>query len=110
MNEKMENVEGSGNVFRDLGFDNPEEELRKAELASTIYDIIEGRELSRKDAGEALGLNQEKLSALRNGNLADFSTATLQSYIKILEHNFVVSPLPEPKERSGGVNAAVVHA
>lgn len=38
---------GSGNVFKDLGFENPEEELAKARLASMIYDITEDKECGR---------------------------------------------------------------
>ena len=44
--EKIAVTRGSGNVFADLGFDNPEVELRKAKLtrearqASTALDIF----------------------------------------------------------------------
>lgn len=31
---------GSGNVFDDLGFENPEEEITKAKLASMIEDVF----------------------------------------------------------------------
>jgi hypothetical protein len=34
MTDDIKYIEGSGNVFEDLGFDNPEEELAKAKLAS----------------------------------------------------------------------------
>jgi len=40
---KKDYVVGSGNVYEDLGFDNQEEELAKAKLASIIKDIIEER-------------------------------------------------------------------
>ena len=35
--EKIEFEIGSGNVFKDLGFPNPEEELMKARFAAIIY-------------------------------------------------------------------------
>ena len=47
MSQKIEFEKGSGNIYRDLGFENPEEELAKARLASMIYDIIEERGLTR---------------------------------------------------------------
>lgn len=37
----------SGNVFADLGFDNPEEELLKAKLAREIRTIIKRRRLTQ---------------------------------------------------------------
>jgi len=35
--------EGSGNVFRDLGFPNPEREQVKARLTLQIYRLIKDR-------------------------------------------------------------------
>jgi predicted XRE-type DNA-binding protein len=40
----------SGNVFADLGFAEPEEELTKAQLASHIRQIIRRRRLTRMAA------------------------------------------------------------
>jgi len=38
---------GSGNVFVDLGFDRPEEELLKAQLVREIRDILKRRRLTQ---------------------------------------------------------------
>lgn len=38
---------GSGNVFADLGFAEPEEELTKAQLASHIRQVIKRRRLTQ---------------------------------------------------------------
>ena len=45
MGENRNYTKGSGNVFRDLGFEKPEQELAKAELAARINEIIESRNL-----------------------------------------------------------------
>lgn len=37
---------GSDNVFADLGFENPEEELLKANLVAEIADLIKERKLT----------------------------------------------------------------
>jgi len=37
---KIEVTQSSGNVFADLGLDQPEEELAKAKLAVHIWNII----------------------------------------------------------------------
>lgn len=40
MKKTIEHETSSGNVFADLGFDNPEEMIAKAELTSQIYSLI----------------------------------------------------------------------
>ena len=73
MQTEIEFKKGSVNIFKDLGLPNPEERLTKAKIASMIYDIIEQRELTQKEAGTILGVSQPKISALRNGRLDGFS-------------------------------------
>ena len=46
--------ESSGNVFRDLGFPNPEREQLKARLTLQIYRLIKERGLTQAAAGEIL--------------------------------------------------------
>jgi predicted XRE-type DNA-binding protein len=68
---------GSGNVFADLGVAEPEEELAKAQLASYIRAAIGREKLTQARAGELMGLDQPKVSALMNGRLAGFSSDRL---------------------------------
>jgi hypothetical protein len=42
MSEEIAVHKSSGNVFADLGFDNPEEEQLKAQLVREIRDILKG--------------------------------------------------------------------
>ena len=44
----------TGNVFKDLGFPDPGTELAKAELAHRIVSVIEEKELTQREAAEAL--------------------------------------------------------
>ena len=55
--------ESSGNVFADLGLENPEELLAKAQLVQRIADIIAERKLRAGRGGDASGINQPKVSA-----------------------------------------------
>lgn len=68
---------GSGNVFADLGFAEPEEELAKVQLAYRIQGIIKERRLTQTAAAALMGLDQPKVSALLNGRLANFSSGRL---------------------------------
>ena len=63
----------SGNVFADLGFDNPEEELLKAKLVREIRAIIKRRKLTQTMAATLLGLKQPDVSALVTGRVGKFS-------------------------------------
>lgn len=75
---------GSDNVFADLGFAEPEEELTKAELASHIRQAIRQRRLTQAAAAKLMGLDQPKVSALLNGRLANFSSARLMRLLTTL--------------------------
>lgn len=75
---------GSGNVFADLGFDEPEEELTKAQLASHIREVIRRRRLTQVAAAVLMGIDQPKVSALLNGRLANFSTDRLMRLLTTL--------------------------
>jgi predicted XRE-type DNA-binding protein len=69
----------SGNVFTDLGF--PKEEaahlLIRADLMSQLKELIEERGLTQKDAAEALGVTQPRISDLVRGRIDLFSIDTL---------------------------------
>jgi predicted XRE-type DNA-binding protein len=74
----------SGNVFVDLGFAEPEEELAKAQLASRLRHIIERRRLTQAAAAALMGIDQPKVSALLNGRLANFSSGRLMRFLTTL--------------------------
>jgi predicted XRE-type DNA-binding protein len=59
----------SGNVFADMGLNNPEELLAKAELVQRICDIIAGRKLNQVRGARVLGVDHPKVSALLRGRL-----------------------------------------
>ncbi|MGH2388621.1 MAG: helix-turn-helix domain-containing protein [Chloroflexota bacterium] len=71
----------SGNVFADLGFTDPEEELVRADLAHRIATIIEDRGLTQVEAAAIMGINQPKVSALVRGRFNGFSFERLARYL-----------------------------
>jgi predicted XRE-type DNA-binding protein len=70
-------IEGSGNVFADLGFANPELERLKFRLVQQIATVIERRGLTQSGAAEILGIDQPKVSALLRGRFGGYSTDRL---------------------------------
>ena len=84
MRKKIPIHQGSGNVFADVGLENPEEYLAKAELARQIINVITARRLTQAEAAKLLGVNQPKISALKNGQLDGFSTERLIRFLNAL--------------------------
>jgi len=68
-------IEGSGNVFAELGLINPEHELLKAKLLLRIYRTIKERRLTQAEAGKVLGIKQPHVSSLMRGQFMEFLTA-----------------------------------
>ena len=64
---------GSANIFEDLGFENPEEELLKAKLAREIGLILKRRKLTQERAAELVGLKHPDVSAIVTGRTGKFT-------------------------------------
>jgi predicted XRE-type DNA-binding protein len=94
---------GSGNVFADLGIPNPALALAKAELVQVIRDVIAARGLTQAKAGELLGLDQPKVSALVRGKVANHSLDRLVRFLNSLDQQVEISVGPAPPAVAGGV-------
>src|ERR1700674_5041084 len=67
----------SGNVFADLNLPQADDLLAKAELAAKIIAEIQRRRLTQSEAAAILGIDQPKISALKQGKLSGFSIERL---------------------------------
>ena len=95
-------VESSGNVFADLGVENPEEMLLKAELAREISAQISERQLTQVEAAELLGIDQPKVSALTRGRLRGFSVERLLRLLLALGSDIEIRVTPGADPRTRG--------
>jgi predicted XRE-type DNA-binding protein len=97
-------TESSGNVFADLGFANPEQELLKARLVLQIADTIKERGLTQVEAAMILGVRQPHVSNLMRGLSRSFSVERLMRLLNILDHdiNIEVESPPVKRRREGG--------
>jgi len=93
---------GTGNVFADLGLPYPEERLAKASLALEIERTIRKRGLSQAAAAQALGIDQPKVSALRNGRLNGFSVERLIRFLNALDRDVEIVIKAKPRSRRHG--------
>jgi predicted XRE-type DNA-binding protein len=89
---------GTGNVFRDLGFANPEREQLKARLTLQIYRLIRGRGLTQAEAGEILGIKQPHVSSLMRGQSGVFSVERLMDFLTALGQDVEVTVRPTRKD------------
>ena len=77
-------VQGSGNVFADLGLPNPEQELMKARLTLQIARVIKDRGLTQTEAAKILGIQQPHVSALARNRAGSFSIGRLMEFLTAL--------------------------
>lgn len=101
MSEKIKVTESSGNVFADLGLDNAQERLAKAELATVIAYVIESRRLTQVEAARIMGIDQPKVSNLIRGRLSGFSTDRLLGFLIRLERDITITVSEPEKKRQG---------
>ncbi len=99
---KVKVTASSGNVFADLGFPEPEEELAKAQLAIYIDRAIAHRRLTQAKAAIVMGIDQPKVSALTNGRLANFSSERLMKLLTRLGQDVDIKISAKPHRRRQG--------
>jgi predicted XRE-type DNA-binding protein len=92
---------GSGNVYADLGFANPEEELAKAQLAMMIDDAIRERGLTQHAAAKLMGIDQPKVSHIRHGRLGGFSLERLLDFLTTLGRDIDIVVKPSKSRKHG---------
>jgi predicted XRE-type DNA-binding protein len=99
--EKTETIiRGSGNVFADLGFADAEERQTKLRLAHALNGIIDERRLTQDAAAICLGVNQPKISALRNYKLEGFSVERLMAFLTALDRDVEIVIRRKPRTRA----------
>src|SRR5436309_5544228 len=88
---------GAGNVFADLGFDNPEEMQLRADLVHQLREMIRRRRLTQAAAAKLLGIKQPDLSALLRGRLTKYSLERLLGFMTILDRDVEIIVKPKPR-------------
>ena len=98
-NSRIRVKEGSGNVFRDLGFPNPERKQVQAHLTLQIYRLIKDRGRSQAAAGETLGIRQPPVSGLMRGQSGNFSVERIMDFLTALGQNVEITVRPARRGR-----------
>lgn len=105
MNDDMELIQGSGNVFRDLGHPNPELEQLRSILAAKIIGVLDDRGLTVRRAGEITGIAAADFSRIRRVKLGRFTIDRLMTILDRLgqEVDLTVDVRPRQTGRRGGI-------
>lgn len=98
MAKKIEVKMSSGNIFADMGYENPEEALTKAKIAGRICDILKAKKLTQIAAAKILKVDQPRVSDLICGRLRRFSTEKLFEFLTALDQDIEI--VIKPKQRS----------
>jgi predicted XRE-type DNA-binding protein len=81
---KLEVVRGTGNVFRDLGYENADVEQFKAILAAEIIKALDRDRLTVRAAHQRTGIAAADFSRLRNADLGRFTVDRLMTIVNRL--------------------------
>jgi predicted XRE-type DNA-binding protein len=110
--EDLENTvtSGSGNVYADLGYENPEEMLLKAHLVMLLSKAIKAKGLNQYQAAELLGIDQPKVSALVRGQFRGYSLERLFRFLNALDLDVEVNVKSKPEERERNLTAGHIYS
>lgn len=90
-------IEGSGNIFADLGLPNADQELMRARLTLQIARIIKDRGLTQVEAAKILGIQQPHVSALTRNRAGNFSIGRLIDFLTALGQDVEIIVKPASK-------------
>jgi predicted XRE-type DNA-binding protein len=94
----MRIIEGSGNVFADLGLPNADQEWMKARLTLQIARILKDRGLTQAEAARILGIQQPHVSALVRNRAGNFSVGRLIDLLTVLGHDVEITVKPSRED------------
>ena len=104
MSKKKGYETGSRNVFKDLGMQNADEHLIKAELVFKIDAIMKQRRLKQAEAAGLLGIKQPDVSKMLRGDFRPFSIERLLRFLVALDQDVEIVVKPHR-----GRSEAVLH-
>ncbi|EFI35148.1 conserved hypothetical protein [Desulfonatronospira thiodismutans ASO3-1] len=103
MNEDIEVVRGSGNVFRDFGYQGSDVEQTKSILAARIIGVLNDMELSTRKAETLTGINHSEFARIRRVKLDRFTIDRLITILNRLNQRveFDIKLFPRENANSG---------
>lgn len=100
MNDDLEIIRGSGNVFEDFDRPNADLEQARAILANEIIRMLDDRGLSTREAERVTGVAYSEFSRIRNAKLARFTLDRMISILGKLDRNIEVNVTIRPRQHT----------
>jgi predicted XRE-type DNA-binding protein len=94
--------EGMSSVYTDLGYADAKTMEIKAQLVTSIAEIIKTRSLTQAQAAKILGLTQPKISGLLKGNFLGISERRLLDCLTRLGRDVQIVVKTAPRNRETG--------
>jgi predicted XRE-type DNA-binding protein len=94
-------TKGSGNIFADMDFKDPEAWQGKARLAAEIMAAIARRKWTQKEAAAHLGVTQAEISNIRRGQFDRFTLDRLLHYLRRLERDISIQVTTRQDHKEG---------
>ncbi|HEX4301519.1 MAG TPA: helix-turn-helix transcriptional regulator [Rhizomicrobium sp.] len=105
MARKMKIEYGSGNIFADLGFPDPETHLLKANIVAEIQRLTTERKLTQEGAGKRMGISQPEVSRLFKGHFREYSVERLMGFLTAFDRDVEIVVRPHKKAgRTGKIS------
>ncbi len=95
--KRIEFQEGSGNVFADLGLQDADQLLARAQIGFHVFKILQDKKLKQREIAEVLGIAQPDVSHLMNGHFSRFTTDKLLDFLKRLDRKVMIQVSPRHK-------------
>jgi predicted XRE-type DNA-binding protein len=104
LSEDLENTVtlSSGNVYTDLGYENPEEMQLKAHLVVLLNKAIKAKGLDPDRVSQVLGIDRSKVSTLIRGQFREYSLETLFKFLNAFDLDVEVNVTSKPEDRERG--------
>ena len=87
-------LQGSGNVYADLGLPDAEKHKVRADLAIQIIKAMRRLSLTQRDAAKRMGLTQPKVSDLMRGGFTNLSEQKLMGCLNPLGYDIEITVKP----------------
>jgi predicted XRE-type DNA-binding protein len=86
--------ESSGNVFADMGLEDADELMIRAQLGHAVRLILEQQKRTQREISELLGIDQAEVSKLMNGKYHLFSEGRLIGFLNRLDRKVTMRITP----------------
>jgi predicted XRE-type DNA-binding protein len=103
MAKKSKITQSSGNIFADLGLENPQEHNVKAHIVILITKMIESKNLTQGQAATKMGLRQPDVSKLLRGRFEGFSLERLLYFVRALGSDIEIKIKPSKPKQEGRI-------